>query len=273
MDQSLNQAHFYRQYLRSELDRRTQQNSRYSLRSFAKALHVSAGNLSDIMNGKRPLTYKTAQKIVNNISISPDDEKLFMGSVVNEQLHRSLDRTDPKIRNLKRTFETRTIDVDIYRLISDWYHLAIMEMVFLPDFRLDPNWIGKQLNISPLQARSALDRLLELGLLVDDGTNITKRDEYISLQRRPGLNTNSAQISKQKQVREMSIQSLENDPLEERAMTTVTMCIDPDKMEEARKRIEKFNKSMCQFMTNGKRERVYIMEVSLFPVQRKSEKL
>ncbi|MEZ4872530.1 MAG: TIGR02147 family protein [Bdellovibrionales bacterium] len=262
---------YYRQFLKSELDRRIQDNARYSLRSFAKALNVSAGNLSDIINGKRPLTYKTAQKIVQAMPISPEAEKLFLGSVVNEQLHRSLNRTDPKIKNLKKTFEARTMDVDIYRLISDWYHLAILEMVFLSDFRLDPSWIAKELNISPMQAKSALDRLFELGLLEDDGEKITKKDVYFTLERRRGLNTNSAQISKQKQIRQMAIQSLENDPLSTRSMTTVTMCIDPDKLDEAKKRIDEFNQSMCEFLTSDKREQIYVMEVSLFPLQKKKE--
>jgi transcriptional regulator with XRE-family HTH domain len=44
--------------LRLTLDERRSRNTHYSLRSFAKSLSISSAALSEIMNGKRPITEK-----------------------------------------------------------------------------------------------------------------------------------------------------------------------------------------------------------------------
>jgi hypothetical protein len=55
-------------------------------------------------------------------------------------------------------------------------------------------------------------------------------------------------------------------------MTTVTMCIDPDLLEEAKKRIDDFNDSLCAFLESGKRKEVYTMEIGLFSLEQNREK-
>jgi hypothetical protein len=48
----------------------------------------------------------------------------------------------------------------------------------------------------------------------------------------------------------------------------MTMAVDPGKIPEAKKRILKFARELCEFMEAGKRSRVYELSVSLFPISK-----
>ena len=68
----------YLKMIERELSRRIKQNPRYSLRSFAKALKVDAGNLSRCMNGKASLSLATANKLANGLNLSPVERSEFL---------------------------------------------------------------------------------------------------------------------------------------------------------------------------------------------------
>ena len=71
------------------------------------------------------------------------------------------------------------------------------------------------------------------------------------------------------QFLEKAVVSLEEDPIEERSITSMTMAIDPEKLPAAKKMIREFNQTLCQFLENGKRKRVYNLGVALYPIQKK----
>ena len=96
----------YRFILATELTRRQSRNPSYSLRSFAKALGISATALSEALNGKRCLRRDSAQKIADRLAIPPEDRPKFILSAMgiengevsgmkprelNAEAHRALD--------------------------------------------------------------------------------------------------------------------------------------------------------------------------------------
>ena len=70
----------------------------------------------------------------------------------------------------------------------------------------------------------------------------------------------------QKQILEKSIESLERDPLMERDITSITIAINEDKIEEAKKEIKKFRMKMSEFLSEGPKTRVYNLGVHLIPL-------
>ena len=65
LDLRLGMAH-----LRAELQRRTQLNPRYSMRSFAKALDVSHSLLSLVMSGKRSPSKSLIKKLAEQMGVA-----------------------------------------------------------------------------------------------------------------------------------------------------------------------------------------------------------
>jgi uncharacterized protein (TIGR02147 family) len=159
----------------------------------------------------------------------------------------------------------REIDADRFRIISDWYHYAILELTFVPEFQSNPAWIGRRLGISPVEARLAVERLLRLDLLTEQDGRWRKTD--VTVTTKDKTTTNPAFRKLQRQVLEMALSSLENDPLPERSHTSMTMAIDPGKVELARKLISEFNRYLVTALGSGKKKRVYHLGISLYPVE------
>ena len=79
---------FYTEYLSNELNRRKQNNSRYSLRAFARQLGLDASALSRILAGKQNLSVQGCLKIVEKLEISDQELNLFLNSVADEKKRR-----------------------------------------------------------------------------------------------------------------------------------------------------------------------------------------
>lgn len=263
---------FHISYLQGELERRLGKNPGYSLRAFCRDLRTDSGTLSSILSQKRPLSFRMAEKFAEKLGLKASERARFLTSVVLVQSGRELLRRDPKVRTFKPAHyrNPKTLDQEKFRAVSDWYHAAILELTFRKDFDADPQWISQELGISIHEARAALARLLELGLLVFQGGRIFKANDHLELDG-AGL-TSEARRKKQIQIRNKAISAIRNHPIQSRYMTTVTMCIDPERLPEARQRVEEFNDSLCAFLEGGNRTEVYALEVGLFSLQEKTSK-
>ena len=262
-------SELYRQYLNNELARRCEKNSAYSLRAFAKALEIDAGTLSKILNGSQPLSFKMAEKILPKLELTPDQQTQFFQSLAQYQGARNLQRVRAPLKLNERQYKGEDLSIEYYRVIADWYHIALMEMTFLKSFRPDPRYLAQELGIGMTEAKLALERLISLGLLEKKNGKIVKTKEKLSTADRhlttPALRKN------QKQFLEKAIHSLENEPLEERSHTNMTMAIDSSKIEIAKKMIREFQMTLCNYLESGNRDRVFNLSVALYPVQKKKE--
>jgi uncharacterized protein (TIGR02147 family) len=270
------EASYYRERLRQELASRCEKNHRYSIRAFGAALGIESSALSQILNGRRSISVKLVDRIFKTVELSDEEQKRFVHSVLEHKKKSGVKRVSLE---LKRTADAMTvkrtsgnlfpqdIGIDAFRVMSEWYHNAILELTFSPSFKNDVKWIAKTLNISTTDAKLAIDRLLELGLLKEvDGT---LKKTSISFDTKDKTKTTSFHRKRQKQVLEKSITSLEVDPIEERNHSGVTMCLNPAQIPAAKAKIQNFLWELTEFLEKGSQERVYELTVNLFPLQKK----
>lgn len=262
---------YYQSIIQEELTRRIDKNPRYSLRAFADALKVDVGSLSKVLSGKMIPSWKMSKNILAAIALTPSEQEKFFDSVARLHKDRNFKRLTPEIRNFRPTKKnnTRELTTEIFRVISDWYHYGILELTFTDDFQSDPKWIARQLGTTYVEAKMAISRLLELGLLEKKKGSLVKSVQHITTGDRQI--TTSAHKRRQKQILEKAIESLEEDPIEVRDITAMCMAIDPAKIPEAKKRIQKFKNELCDFLESGERKQVYEISISLFPTQKKKE--
>ncbi len=268
-------APFYRKLLRETLAKKLGRNPRYSIRAFAKALDLDSGALSQILSGKRVPSVKQMDRMVERLGLEPKEQDEFLISVAKTKAALSPERMSPKLRNLLKenhrtidpaTHYDRELSTDAFRIIADWYHYAILEFTTVNGFQSHPAWIAKKLAISTTEATLAINRLLELGLLTrtPDG-QLSKTEQQITTADK--TLTSSAHRRRQKQVLEKSIQSLEHDPLDIRNHTAMTMAIDLEMLPKAKALIRQFSAELCVLLESGKKEKVYELSISLFPLQ------
>lgn len=242
----------FRLFLQNELVRRCQKNPKYSLRAFAKSLQMDFSTLAKILNGKRSFGPRTILKISQRLGLEP-------------QMIQSFLKEPSKSISAQNNFNQLTQDT--FKIISDWYHYAILELARVDSFKHNITWIAKSLGISTYEARAAIERLERAGIIkLDDngkwvdqtgGRNTTVGNNF----------TAAAFRNLQKQVIEKALIALEETPFEKRDQSSMTMAIDSRKLPEAKEKIKKFRRELAQFLSRDeKRDQVYNLSVSLYPI-------
>ena len=262
---------FYRTCLQEEIARRSEKNSSYSLRAFSRALGFDASVISQIMAGKRVPSLKTAERLVEALQLSPEERQHFLASLAETHRARGLDRLSPFFRKLKNTDQPKKeLSLDLFRVIADWYHYAILALSLTEGFKSNTKWIAAELGISETEAKLAIERLLDLGYLTKENNVLKAATEGFTTADK--TLTSAALKKHQKQILEKAIFSLENDPVESRNMSSMTMTIDPEKIPAAKQMIEEFTQRICQFLESGKRTEVYELGITLYPLQKRRNK-
>ncbi len=146
----------FRIYLQAELGRRCAGNPQYSLRAFAKHLAIDHATLSQLLRGKRRFTPGTIEKLGQRLGL---DAPTIAGYQSGEQQASHLYESAVNLQ------EVQQLANDTAKLVSDWYHFSILELVQLPDFRPDSRWIARVLGITPDEVNIAVTRLTRLRLL------------------------------------------------------------------------------------------------------------
>lgn len=258
---------YFQEYLSEELARRCERNPRYSIRAFSKALGVDVSSLSRILSGKQTPSYKICEKIFLKIAISPKEQQRFLVSVAQRHKAMGFKRLAPAFKQVLSKKEDRlNLSTDLWRVVADWYHGAIMELTLVEDFKSDPKWIAHQLGISDLEAKLAIKRLIQLKLLREENGVLVKTYEQVTSGDKNI--TTPAHKRLQNQVLKKAIHSLENDAIEIRNMTSMSMAIDQRKIPQAKLMIQKFSRELCAYLESGNRTQVYQLGICLYPISK-----
>jgi uncharacterized protein (TIGR02147 family) len=260
---------YFRQVIANEFASRMATNHRYSLRGYARGLGVPVSALSEILSARRVPSHRLATKITRSLGLSPDEERTFLTSVAQAQVQQpNRKRIDRAFRDLNALPPPAKIDVDTFKVISEWYHYAILFLTELDAFKTDMNWISRQLGISQSEAKFAVERLLSLNMLkLQNGKLVAVEKTFTTAQKNVST---QALRNHFKQMLEKAVYSLKHDPIEKRSMTAMTFAIDPDKIPKAKQMIEDFTQKLAHFLENGQKKSVYEISISLFPLMKES---
>lgn len=246
-------------WLRHEYTLRRVKNPRYSLRSFSKLLGIPSGRLSEFMSGKRRLTARMGIRISEHLGYAPEKHDEFMSRIqtVNQ----------PEVRTAEADSSTheRRKEIDSFHLISEWYHLAILSLMKIQDFESDYKWISQRLGISTVEVREALERMVRLGLVEVDKGQWTRCPENLSYL--PN-NASSAVRRFHGQHLEKAGVALEEVPKECRDFSSITMAINPDKLEVANKKIRDFRRQLSDELESEDATEVYTLGIQLYPLSK-----
>lgn len=238
-----------RRLLQSTFLKKQAANSRYSLRAFARHLEMSPSAVSEIIRGKRQISRKLAERLADRMGVGSEEwERIFKGKAIDK----------------KRQGATAysQFDMDAYHVIAQWHYFAILSLAELDDFDGCPSVIARRLNISERQAANALKTLERLELLArgSDGKIIWTGKNFKTSE-------DVRDLSAQRSLREgldLARQALDHQPVDAREFTSITMAIDPDRIDEAKLMIRKFRDRLSSFLEGGDRRRIYRLGVQLF---------
>ena len=261
----------YRMYLRTTLEEISRTNPSFSLRGFSRLTGISASHLSRTLAGQKKLSLATAQQISSALGHNPRESSHFANLIELEKANSEEKRARVLSRLAgKKASRTRIVSIETFKVISDWYHFAIIALTTTKGFQDNAHWIAKRLGIKPLEARFAIERLLSLGYLQetkkglrapDDDINITTTDDIPS----------AAIHENHRQHMEIAGRALREIEVELREFNNLTLAMNISDVPKAKKAIRAFIDDFNDEFETIPSQELFQINVQFYPLT-KSEK-
>lgn len=264
----------YSKYLKALLFERQSLNKAYSLRAMAQNIGVSASTLSDVINGRKNFSEEMAQTVASKLKLSGRKTKYFMALVQyettkNEELKllllNQLRVLNPKLR------EHFDFNMDQFRFMSDWYHMAILEMTYLPQQSFKPEDLAKSLGITETQAKEALVLLQRLELLEP-----TDSGSYQKTKKQFKFQSSTANLALRKFYHQMlgkAQESLHTQTPQEKMIGTETLPLNVEDLPAAKDIIEFCFQQMLELSKRSQnRTHVYHLGIQFFQLNSRGNK-
>lgn len=236
----------FRNYLQEEYLRRRDRNPNYSVRSFARALKVDSGSLSQYLNGRRDYSLKKIKDLAIILGLEKNHFLTLLG---------------------KKTEGLKVVEFDRLHLLSKWYYAAIIESLDLNNFKPSAEWIAKRLGISTSVANIAINQLFAAGVLTlnADGSWGNNWQNYTT---HSNENVDELPLREhQKQLLKLAAQSIDYNSGEKKSHTAVVTTVDEDLIPEIKEEIKKFRRKINDLIEkkSKKKNSIYCMQINLFP--------
>lgn len=241
--------------LKTIFEGRKSKNRSYSSRAFARDLGISPGRLSEIMSGQNIPGTEITRRIVQGLKLNFQDSQWVM-DVIRDQ------------KNLHQEIKgARQLAADEFSLIADRKNFSLLCLMETDGFQSDVAWMAKRLRTTKPAVEKILERLMRLQLVqLEDGI-------YKSLQKdiTTSHNVSSDAIRKyHRQGIEHAMESLNEDSIDVRDITSIEMPADPRKINDIRVLIRDFRRKVAGLLEAGDKTEVYRLNIQLVPVTKTS---
>ncbi len=257
----------YRDYLEREFQVRQRRNPGYSLRAFARDLGMQPSKLSEVFRGLRGISKKTAANLTAKLNMSSKDAEAFVALIDVHQTKspRLSETAKAKIQSLESLSQFEEINLERFKVISDWYHFALLELSETMDFQSNPRWIAARLGISLAEARAAVARLLDFGLL-EETSNGRLRQTKKNLATPSGIPSREIR-EHHSQILTKAERAIFEVGVPEREYSATTFAFDQDQLAEVREEIKIFRRKLGKIIgSRANKDRVYCLAIQFFPL-------
>lgn len=267
----------FRKFLKDRQEATFAANRAFSFRYYSEKAGINSSSFyQQIIKGKRNLTKNTILKTCIAFSLNTKEAEYFENLVFFNQT-KSIDEKNlyfEKLMGMQKLRGVKKVQDAQYDYFSAWYHPIIREVVTFFPFNDDYALLGKQLNpaISEKQAKESITLLLSLGFIHKEGE--------LYRQSEPLLQNDSDREFKIHQVTNYQIQTLKLaieaydrwNP--QHRLTSATSFSISDKNYDAFVQILRDCRSRLMNITmdDENPERVYMLNMNLYPVSRKGKK-
>ncbi len=237
----------YSAVLRGDFLTRRLRNPLYSVRAYARSLGVGKTTLAAVMSGSRHLSADNAEKVASKLGWSPRQRKAMLDQISGG--------TDSRIE----------LDEDIFSLIADWQHYAILSLASLEKNKADPEWIAGRLGIEESLVGDALARLERLGYLTTKGGRLRRRIGTLTT---PTDIPSEAVRKRHQQNLKLAEQALLKEGIDRRDFSSITVNIQAKNMRKAKDAIKKFRREFSDKWDTPQASDVYTLSIQFFPLTR-----
>jgi len=262
----------YHDLLQQEFEKRKQINSAYSLRAFARDLGFSAPRLSQVLNKKQGLSVSAAEDVAEKLKLGQEEKDWFCDSVgaLHARNFKKREEFSKKIEAYKENAKSFTeLQLEYFKVISDWYHFAILELTYLEDFQSDKNWIAETLGITLTEVIEAIERMKSLNLIREVDGKLEDVFQYLATGNDiPSLSLKKFNI----QLMKLAMEALYDRDIHEREFSSNVISISKEQLPEYKQKLRDFrNQFDFEAGNNPKKDAVYCLSMQFFELTRKDQ--
>lgn len=261
----------HRVFLKDFFEFKKAESPAFSFRRFAQLAGFASPNFLKLAyDGKRNLTLESVQKISNAFKLSRAEAEFLTNLVFFCQAKSSEEKNKYYERmNRSKTYrDIKSLEKDQFDYYTHWYHIVIRELVETDDFREDYEWIAKRIEpkISAKQVEDAVALLLKLRLLSRDSTGRLKQSEA-NISTGPEVRS-LAVMNFHKRMLALANESLEKVASSDRDVSGATFAISESQMQELKKRVYHFRKSILTWLSSSPetKDHIYQLAIQIFPL-------
>jgi uncharacterized protein (TIGR02147 family) len=255
----------YVDILKNKFSERCQRNKEYSLRAYARDLGISPQRLSHILNRNYGLSEKAATDIAKKLGFTENEITHFTTMVAAKHSRSKIakDKASKQLAELKSHYQD--LSIDHFKIVSDWYHFAIMELSLLESFSSSPKSVAKALDITELEAKIAIERLLRLELMEKTkGGKLKITGNYFA---DPKGTPSDALKKFHQQLMQKAQTALFTQGLAEREFSSTIIAINKSDLAEAQKDLRAFRASFDKkFSVKDNKTNIYCLGMQFFRI-------
>lgn len=253
----------YRNWMRALYNKAKEADQSYSYVKLSLDLGLASTNAHTIINGKRGLTLKTVQRVIDALGLTGSNKRCLETFVKIERAKTSAERYqhyDDLLRFQSKSIENQEARKQ-FEFFRDWYNAAILELLRIPDASDDLEWIASTLNpkVSLPKVKQSIELMKDLGYiemregrLRPTGKTITAGEGARSM----------ALMSFHHQMIDLAKVALDEVPAKEREISALTLSVPSSMKEHIRKEILKLKKELLDLSENTQDELEEIVQVN-----------
>lgn len=273
-DEELNVFSFldYRAFLKAHYEHRKARSKSYSYRLFSRLAKVKSPNyLKLVIDGQRNLSPEMAERFAKACKLDDEGAEYFVDLVAFNQASttKERDRLLQRLARFRGYRQAHQLDLRHAEYHRSWWVPAICELASRPDFDGDPERVAVELvpAISVEQARDAIALLVELELLAPDGDGRLRRTEAVLT---TGSQTSGVHIANfHRSMLERAADAIDDVPAAERDISSITMCLSPERVRMIRKRVAELRKELIEIAVQDPEPRQVIqVNLQIFPLSK-----
>jgi uncharacterized protein (TIGR02147 family) len=213
--------------LKQNFEQRVRTNPLYSMRSFARDLKMAPSTLSEVLKGKKGISYKKLDEIVGILRL-PD----WQASTLKQMAAKGYAGIDLTPEELLPTPDIKALKDDTIKALTSTLDLGILECTYLKDFEGSSSFIAKKLNHSIEDVTIAVERLKKVKLL-----EVNEKNEWIDLSpffaSTDGIPSEAIRYLNRSILKSID-EKIQNAPIEKRVMKSVIFSLEDSQIAEAR---------------------------------------
>ncbi len=226
---------------------RKNRNPAYSMRAFARDLHISVAALSQFLSRKRELSRTNKENVISRLQFSPLEKQVFLEK-------KSISQSDN---------QKAIVSEDLFNLIGDWVCFALLSLSKIKNHTADPLEISIKLGIEASEVQRALERLVRLKLLqVKNQTLKRTQKDLATTDDIPSQAIRKYHLA----ILQKAQQALMVVPMDRRDVSAMTFPASTKNIAKIKKVLRSTQNKIAKLAQTGDSTDVYVISMQYFPL-------